>query len=71
MPRIRKLTPKECYCLMGFNEEDFYKSKQALNTAFYYGHDRSNSQLYKQAGNSIVVNVLMEIFKQLTICKLI
>lgn len=52
-PRIRKLTPKECYRLMGFGDEDFEKAK-AVN---------SNSQLYKQAGNSIVVNVLEEIYK--------
>ena len=53
--RIRKLTPKECWRLMGFDDEDFNKV-QKIN---------SNSQLYKQAGNSIVVNVLMAIFKQL------
>ena len=46
--RIRKLTPKECWRLMGFDDEDFYKANQV----------NSNSQLYKQAGNSIVVNVL-------------
>lgn len=51
--RIRKLTSKECYRLMGFSDEDFEKAK-AVN---------SNSQLYKQAGNSIVVNVLEEIYK--------
>lgn len=53
--RIRKLTPCECYKLMGFSEED-YKRASAVN---------SNTQLYKQAGNSIVVNVLMAIFKQM------
>lgn len=52
--RIRKLTPKECYRLMGFSDEDFEKAKATGN---------SNSQLYKQAGNSIVVNVLEEIYK--------
>lgn len=52
-PRIRKLTPKECYRFMGFGDEDFEKAK-AVN---------SNSQLYKQAGNSIVVNVLEGIYK--------
>lgn len=54
--RIRKLTPKECWRLMGFDDEDFYKAKSAGN---------SNSQLYKQAGNSIVVNVLEKIFLNL------
>lgn len=53
--RIRKLTPKECWRLMGFSDEDFHKA-EAVN---------SNSQLYKQAGNSIVAPVLEAIFKQL------
>ena len=53
--RIRKLTPKECWRLMGFDDSDFDKAAQV----------NSNSQLYKQAGNSIVVNVLEEIFKNL------
>lgn len=53
---IRKLTPKECYRLMGFSDEDFEKSKNVPT---------SDAQLYKQAGNSIVVNVLMAIFGQL------
>lgn len=53
--RIRKLTPRECWRLMGFTDEEFEKAAN-LN---------SNTQLYKQAGNSIVVNVLVEIFKNL------
>ena len=53
--RIRKLTPKECWRLMGFSDEDFYKAEEV----------NSNTQLYKQAGNSIVVDVLEAIFKQL------
>ncbi|HHX80043.1 MAG TPA: hypothetical protein GX692_03150, partial [Acholeplasmataceae bacterium] len=52
-----KLTPKECWRLMGFSDEDFDKASKV----------NSNSQLYKQAGNSIVVNVLMEIFKKMFI----
>ena len=56
--RIRKLTPKECFRLMGFSDEDFEKSAQVPT---------SNAQLYKQAGNSIVVNVLEEILKELFI----
>lgn len=63
--RIRKLTPLECWKLMGFNDNDFNVAKKALNDTFYKGKDKSNSQLYKQAGNSIVVNVLFEIFKNL------
>ena len=54
--RIRKLTPKECWRLMGFDDEDFEKAKDVPT---------SNNQLYKQAGNSIVVNVLEKIFKNL------
>lgn len=54
--RIRKLTPLECWRLMGFDDEDFYKAKNS---------GVSNTQLYKQAGNSIVVNVLETIFKNL------
>lgn len=54
--RIRKLSPLECWRLMGFDDEDFYKAQAA---------GINNSQLYKQAGNSIVVNVLEAIFKQM------
>lgn len=53
--KIRKLTPKECWRLMGFNDEDFEKAAKV----------NSKTQLYKQAGNSIVVNVLMAIFNNL------
>lgn len=52
--RIRKLTPRECWRLMGFDDADFDKA-QAAGT--------SNTQLYKQAGNSIVVNCLEAIFR--------
>ncbi len=51
--RIRRLTPLECWRLMGFEDADFYKAKAA---------GISNTQLYKQAGNSIVVDVLEKIF---------
>ena len=54
--RIRKLTPLECWRLMGFDDSDYYKTSQI----------NSNTQLYKQAGNSIVVDVLEAIFKQMT-----
>lgn len=63
--RIRKLTPKECWRLMGFSDEDFKKARNALNEKFYKGKDKSASQLYKQAGNSIVTDVLYYIFKEL------
>lgn len=54
--RIRKLTPLEAWRLMGISDEDFYKA-QSIGT--------SDSQLYKQAGNAIVVDVLVAIFKEL------
>lgn len=53
--RIRKLTPKECFRLMGFEDKDYEKVKGKV----------SDSQLYKQCGNSIVVNVLYYIFVEL------
>ena len=53
--RIRKLTPKECWRLMGFDDVDFEKASKV----------NSNSQLYKQAGNSICVPVLENILKEL------
>ena len=54
--RIRKLTPLECWRLMGFDDDDFYKAKNA---------GISDTQLYRQAGNSIVVAVLEAIFQKL------
>ena len=54
--KIRKLTPLECWRLMGFGDDDFYKVKSV---------GISDTQLYKQAGNSIVVNVLEAIFRNL------
>ena len=53
--RIRKLTPMECWRLMDFTDEDFNKARQKV----------SNTQLYKQAGNSIVVACLEGIFSQM------
>ena len=58
--RVRKLTPLECWRLMSFSDEDFFKTKSA---------GLSNSQLYKQAGNSIVVKVLEGIFENLFLYK--
>lgn len=53
--RIRKLTPLECWRLMGFSDDAFYKVEKV----------NSNTQLYKQAGNSIVVPVLEGIFRNM------
>ena len=55
--RVRKLTPKECWRLMSFSDEDYEKAAEV----------NSKTQLYKQAGNSIVKDVLMAIFSQLNI----
>ena len=56
--RIRKLTPKECFRLMGFDDSDFEKAEKV----------NSNTQLYKQAGNSIVVPVVEHIITALFDC---
>lgn len=55
MYSLRKLTPKECWRLMGFTDSDFIKASGVC----------SDAQLYKQAGNSIVVNVLERILERL------
>ena len=55
--RIRKLTPRECWRLMGYTDEDF-ENAASVN---------SNTQLYKESGNAIVKQVLMAIFLQLGI----
>ena len=52
--RIRKLTPRECWRLQGFPDWAFDKAQEV----------NSNSQLYKQAGNSVTVNVIAEIAKE-------
>ena len=54
--RIRKLTPKECWRLMNFTDEEYEAAEKA---------GVSKTQLYKQAGNSIVVSCLVHIFKEL------
>lgn len=53
--RLRKITPKECFFLMGFSEDNYNAASKVV----------SNSQLYKQAGNSIVVDVLYYILVEL------
>ena len=53
--RVRKLTPRECYRLMGFDDDDFDRASAVC----------SETNLYKQAGNSIVVNVLEGIMANL------
>lgn len=53
--RVRKLTPRSCWRLMGFSDEDFDKASSVV----------SNTQLYKQAGNSICKPVLESLFRQM------
>lgn len=57
--RIRKLSARECWRLMGFDDEAYERAEKV----------NSKTQLYKQAGNSIVVNVLEAIFKELLLDK--
>lgn len=52
---IRRLTPLETWRLQGFTDEEFYKAQKV----------NSDTQLYKQAGNSITVNVMVELFKKI------
>lgn len=65
--RVRRLTPKECWRLFDFMDEDFEKARTALNDTYYHGKDKSSSRLYEQAGNTIVINTLSAILKQLNI----
>lgn len=53
--RIRSLTPRECWRLMGFKDKDYDAAEKVS----------SNAALYAQAGNAIVVDVLEEIFRQM------
>lgn len=53
--RIRRLTPLESYRLMGFSDDDYKRAALVC----------SNTQIYKQAGNSIVVNILVNILTNL------
>lgn len=53
---VRKLTPRECFRLQGWTD-DYYEKAEFVNT---------DSQLYKQAGNGVTVNVIYEIAKKMT-----
>jgi len=53
--RIRRLTPRECFRLQGFPDEYFDRAAKV----------NSDSQLYKQSGNSVTVNVIYEIARRL------
>lgn len=54
--RVRRLTPLECWRLMGYTDEDFYKAKSA---------GLSNTKLYERAGRGIIVPMLEELFKEM------
>ena len=56
MVKIRRLTPKECFRLQGWTD-DYFEKAQFVN---------SDSQLYKQAGNGVTVNVIYEIARRMT-----
>jgi len=58
--RVRRITPKECFRLMGVSEEDIDKIQSS---------GISNTQQYKMAGNSIVVDVLYHIFRKMFVDK--
>lgn len=66
---IRQLTPRECWELMGFDARDEWKAENAVVSTAKNGNVRtmSNAQLYKQAGNSMVVAVIEEILKAIYI----
>jgi len=60
--RIRTLTPLECFSLQGFDDIDYYKAIESFNKTF---KRKSDSQMYKRAGNSITVNVEEEMLENL------
>lgn len=62
--KIRKLMPVEFWKIQGFGE-DYYKVKEALENKFYNGRDCTDSQMYKMAGNSIDVKVLVDLYYEL------
>lgn len=64
---FRRMTPAESFKFMGFEEEDYYKAKKRLEEVHYNGKPRSDSQTYRMAGNSIAVNCIQAILKNLYI----
>lgn len=63
--KMRYLTPRETFLLMGFPKIKFEKLNLANERDKYF----SNTHLYKMAGNSIVVDVLVQIFKEIVLLK--
>lgn len=62
---IRRMLPLESFRLMGFSDEDYFVAKKGLEEKYYKGKEKSDSQMYKMAGNSVVVNVLEEVIKNI------
>ena len=62
---IREMSTLEAFRFMGYTDNDYEKVKKALNDTYHKGNDKSNTRLYKLAGNSIVVGVCEELFKNL------
>ncbi len=63
--RVRKLTPLECWRLVGFNSDDYCLVRKALEEQFYNEKDCTDTQMYKMAGNSIVIQVAESIIESL------
>lgn len=62
---IRQLTTLEAFKLMGYTKEDYTKAKIAVNNKFHNGKNKSDTRLYRMAGNSIVVKMCESIFEEL------
>lgn len=63
--RVRRLTPLECWRLVGFTDVDYWNVRYGLERSFYNGKDMSDTQMYKMAGNSIVIKVAESIIESL------
>ena len=62
---LRKLTPLEYWRLMGFEDEDFWRTKIAIENELYNGMEKTENKMYEMAGNSIVVPLLESVFYNL------
>lgn len=62
---IREMYTLEAFRFMGFEDSDYEKAREALNNTYYRGKDKSQTRLYKLAGNSIVVDVCERLFEEL------
>lgn len=63
--KIRRLTPLEHWRLTGFSDDDYWKVRKSLEERFYHGQNKTDTQMYRLAGNSIVVNVVEAILKEI------